>query len=175
MRRRRGLYGRKSEGRVGDPRAADREGPGNWCRHRFTYQERIGVRVSAGGRPLGGRSRYWPEERSDESFRRHGIVFANARVEDRYFLSVIAVVGSCVSPCADATTGTTRIARTGATWNYAGFSRLVAPVRTYSAWPVAGSAISAAAASSTCGTDVQTHGTDVSARLASIRSNADAG
>ena len=28
--------------------AADREGPGNWCRHRAAHQEQIGVCVSAG-------------------------------------------------------------------------------------------------------------------------------
>jgi hypothetical protein len=117
------------------------------------------------------------EDRSDESFRRHGVIFINARVEDCYSLTVVGDVGSCVNPCAGATTATTRGARSGSTWNYAGFSRLVAPVRAYSAWPVAGCAISTAAASSTSGTCGHTHGTDVGkarARLGSIRSNADA-
>ena len=55
-------------------------------------------------------------------FRRHGIIFANARVEDRYSFTVVGVVGSCGSSCAGATTATTSIARSGANWNYAGFS-----------------------------------------------------
>ncbi len=116
------------------------------------------------------------EGRSDESFRRHRIVFVNARVEDRYSLTVLGVVGSYVSPCTGATTATTSIAPSGTIRNYAGFPRLVTSVRTYFAWPVASSVTATAAASSAHGTYGYTYGTDVgkASRLGSIRPNADA-
>jgi hypothetical protein len=66
---------------------------------------------------------------------------------------------NCASPCASAGRAASDPARSSTTRKRARYVRLVAPVRTYSAPPVAGSFIATAAASSSCGTYAHTHRT----------------
>ena len=74
-----------------------------------------------------------------------------ARFRIAILFSTVAV-DNCASPCPSAGRATTDTERNGATCKCAGFSRLVAPVLTYSAPPVAGRITATAAASSSCGT-----------------------
>jgi hypothetical protein len=67
---------------------------------------------------------------------------------------------NCASPCASAGRAASDPARSSTTRKRARYVRLVAPVRTYSAPPVAGSFIATAAASSSCRTYAHTHRTE---------------
>ena len=66
---------------------------------------------------------------------------------------------NCASPCASAGRAASDPARSSTTRKRARYVRLVAPVRTYSAPPVAGSFIATAAASLSCRTYAHTHRT----------------
>jgi hypothetical protein len=96
------------------------------CESRTNWRAR-----KCGRSSLGRCSRYWPEERSDESLRRHGIIVAAARVLKITTFSLSLLVSAAVSVHAQAQQpprpASREAARPGTTQDFLGCLRQFAP------------------------------------------------